>query len=226
MRLFSLIGGTWQSNDYTYTATTTATGAGAGDDTGAELDLDGVDGDLPVDGRDGGLGVPVDVGTTVGGQDLFSQRRLGPLERDRGGPADQRQHGVCAAVLVDGRDLAIQRLHLHARRLTTAPAQITTPAPGSTLTASTVTFQWTGGTGVSDYWLTVGTTVGGQTSLARNGTSLSATVAGLPTNGSTLYVRLYSLIGGTWLSNDYTYTATTTTRGGWRRLRHQRRARP
>ena len=34
---------------------------------------------------------------------------------------------------------------------TTTPAQLTTPAPGSTLTASTVTFQWTGGTGVAEY---------------------------------------------------------------------------
>jgi hypothetical protein len=78
------------------------------------------------------------------------------------------------------------------------------------LTASTVTFQWTGGTGVTDYWLAVGTTVGGANLFNQDrGTSLSATVAGLPTNGSTLYVRLFSLINGLWQYNDYTYTATT-----------------
>ena len=35
----------------------------------------------------------------------------------------------------------------------------------------------------------------------------SATISGLPTNGSLLYVRLWSLMSGTWRSNDYTYKA-------------------
>jgi hypothetical protein len=38
-------------------------------------------------------------------------------------------------------------------------------------------------------------------------TSLTAFVGGLPTDGRTLYVRLYSLINGSWQSNDYTMTA-------------------
>ena len=41
------------------------------------------------------------------------------------------------------------------------PAQITSPTPGSTLTSSTTTFTWNTGTGVSQYWLYVGTTQGG-----------------------------------------------------------------
>ena len=40
---------------------------------------------------------------------------------------------------------------------------------------------------------------------------LSRTVSGLPTNGSTIYVRLWSLIGSTWQFTDYTYTAVTVT---------------
>ena len=85
----------------------------------------------------------------------------------------------------------------------TARAQVTTPAPESTLTASTVTVEWTGGTGVSQYWLYVGTTPGGSDLFGQNrGTSLSATLPGLPTDGSTLYVRLWSLIGGTWQYNE------------------------
>ena len=39
------------------------------------------------------------------------------------------------------------------------------------------------------------------------GTNTSVTVGGLPSNGSTLYVRLWSLVGGTWFFNDYTYKA-------------------
>jgi hypothetical protein len=32
-------------------------------------------------------------------------------------------------------------------------------------------------------------------------------VTNLPTNGETLYARLYSLINGAWQYHDYTYTA-------------------
>ena len=34
------------------------------------------------------------------------------------------------------------------------------------------------------------------------------TVTGLPVDGRTLYVRLWSVIGGVWSFTDYTYTAT------------------
>ena len=44
---------------------------------------------------------------------------------------------------------------------TTAKAQITSPQPGSTLISSTVAFSWNTGSGVAQYWLDVGTTLGG-----------------------------------------------------------------
>ena len=40
---------------------------------------------------------------------------------------------------------------------------------------------------------------------------LTTTVTGLPTDGSTVYVTLYSLVGGNWIANSYTYTAFTST---------------
>ncbi len=40
-------------------------------------------------------------------------------------------------------------------------AVLTTPTPGSTLPATTVTLGWTTGSGVSQYWLYVGTTGAG-----------------------------------------------------------------
>src|SRR5204863_10161350 len=86
-------------------------------------------------------------------------------------------------------------------------AQLSAPVPGSTLTGSTVTFTWAG-TGVPGYQLSVGTApAGGDLFDQVVGTSLSATVTGLPTNGSTVYVRLWSLIGSVWNYRDYTYTA-------------------
>src|ERR1051326_1999906 len=82
------------------------------------------------------------------------------------------------------------------------------PAPGSTL-LPTVQFQWTGGSGVTDIWLYVGTTPGGTDLFNKEeGSSLADTVTGLPANGSTVYVRLVSKIGA-WQYTDCTYTAVT-----------------
>src|SRR6266852_8557053 len=67
----------------------------------------------------------------------------------------------------------------------TPRAQMTTPAPGSTLRASSVSFQWTRGTGVTKYWLSLGTTVGGADLFDHDeGTSLSTVVMVLPSSGS------------------------------------------
>jgi hypothetical protein len=66
--------------------------------------------------------------------------------------------------------------------------------------------------------LEVGTTQGGnQIYPGSQVTNLTATVPGLPTNGSTVYVRLWSLISGTWQNNynDYTYTAFSGGGGGF-----------
>jgi hypothetical protein len=91
------------------------------------------------------------------------------------------------------------------------PAALLSPADGSTLTASSQTFTWSAGTGVSSYRLDIGTTVGG-TDVYTTGTTTasSATATGLPTDGRTLRARLSSSINGQWQSRDYTYTAVTT----------------
>src|SRR3989442_3179916 len=90
---------------------------------------------------------------------------------------------------------------------TPAKAQMTTPPPSSTLTSSTVTFQWTGGTGVSQYFLEVGSAQGSHEFYNQALTTLSATVSGLPSNGSTLYAPLWSMINRAWQSHDHAYTA-------------------
>jgi hypothetical protein len=88
-------------------------------------------------------------------------------------------------------------------------AVMQTPTPGSTLTSSSVTFDWTAGAGASAYWMDVGSAAGGNNyySSGNLGNVLTTVVNGLPTDGSTIYVTLYSLIGGVWSGNAYTYTA-------------------
>ncbi len=93
---------------------------------------------------------------------------------------------------------------------------LTSPAPLSTLPGGSVTFAWTtGGIGAQEYWLYVGSTVGGYDYFThREGAALSQIVNGLPTNGSTIYVRLWWRLGPTWALSDsgyadYTFTAAS-----------------
>jgi subtilase family serine protease len=88
------------------------------------------------------------------------------------------------------------------------PAVLTSPAQGAKLSGPSVTFTWTAGTsGTTGYWMWIGTTPG-TANIANLGefTGTSATTT-LPTDGATIYVRLWTVINGTtYLYNDYTYT--------------------
>lgn len=95
----------------------------------------------------------------------------------------------------------------------TAPSMFS-PTPGSTLTGTSVDFEWLqNGHPTEHYWLYVGTFAGGSNlhNSGDLGTALTRSVTGLPSNGSTVYVRLWyrNGSGGTapWVYLDYTYTS-------------------
>jgi len=91
----------------------------------------------------------------------------------------------------------------------TAPATLTSPTPGlgTKLGATNVAFQWTSGTGVTEYQLDLSAIAPGDTDLfVYKGTATSAVASMLPANGVEVYARLYSKINGAWQSNDYVYT--------------------
>jgi len=71
------------------------------------------------------------------------------------------------------------------------------------------TFAWSAGTGATAYWLDIGSTLGGNDYYQSGnlGNVLTTTVYSLPADGSQIYVTLYSLVGGQWFSNAYTYTS-------------------
>jgi len=79
---------------------------------------------------------------------------------------------------------------------------------GSTLAGTAVTFAWDAGAGASQYHLYVGTTGPGSADLySQNaGAQQSRAVSEVPTDGRTIYVRLWSLTSG-WFWRDYTFTA-------------------
>ncbi len=93
-----------------------------------------------------------------------------------------------------------------------AEGQMVSPVAGSTLGGSTVTFQWDAGSGSTDYWLMVGTWLGGNTIFSADmGTLTTATVTGIPADGRTIYVRLWSYVNGAWVSSDSQFKAAGAT---------------
>ena len=89
-------------------------------------------------------------------------------------------------------------------------AAMASPFPGSTLPGSSVTFAWNAVLSATAYWLDVGTTPGkGDISAGQLATgTLSKTVSGIPTDGSTVFVRLWTQVNGSWTGNynDYSYS--------------------
>ena len=85
------------------------------------------------------------------------------------------------------------------------------PANGATLPGSTATLQWSTGVGVSEYWLYLSKVSPGGKEIYSSalGSKTSMTFTTLPTDGSTLYVRLWSQIGGAWQYADYSYKTAT-----------------
>jgi len=93
---------------------------------------------------------------------------------------------------------------------TNTPAALTSPAPNAVFTGYPVAFTWGSVTGATDYSIRLGTTAGGYDLYASGrigGTS--ATISNLPTNGETIYARLYTYYGSKAVYNDYTFTSAT-----------------
>ena len=94
------------------------------------------------------------------------------------------------------------------------PASIALPAPGEVLQGPTQTFEWDWSVGARQYQLWIGSAPGiydyGYFPAALT-TQTSVTVTGLPTDGRTLYVRLWTIAGEERVFNDYTYVAGPAT---------------
>jgi hypothetical protein len=94
---------------------------------------------------------------------------------------------------------------------TLATAALTSPTPGSVLAGSGGEgFTWTAPSGATGYILRLGTTVGGydiDTSglITFNGVMFYR----LPTNGETVYARLFTFFGSSEYYTDYVFTAAT-----------------
>ena len=93
---------------------------------------------------------------------------------------------------------------------TATKAAITSPVAGSTLPGSAATFAWSAGSGALEYFLYAGASAGSNTYYGQSaGLNGSAAVTTLPTDGSTIYVRLWTRFAAGWQYTDYTYQAAT-----------------
>jgi hypothetical protein len=92
---------------------------------------------------------------------------------------------------------------------TMPPAALASPTPGSTFTSASATFTWNTAIGATYYEFFLGSTGPGSYNLYYSGhlSVTSVTVSKLPTNGETIYARLYTNFNGALEYYDYTFTA-------------------
>ena len=96
----------------------------------------------------------------------------------------------------------------YAFNASTGLAAMQTPIPGSTLSGTTATFTWSADPSATAYWLDIGSSSGDNQYYQSGSLGIvTATVYSLPADGSTIYVTLYSLVGGQWLSQPYMYVS-------------------
>ncbi len=82
-------------------------------------------------------------------------------------------------------------------------AEITSPAPESTLEGSTATFAWNAGSQAEVYFLYLGTTPGDNNLYGQSqGLNREVMVSGLPVDGSIIYIRMWSLLPTGWFFAD------------------------
>jgi hypothetical protein len=215
-RWYYLTGGNWQSIDYSYTAFGGSSNRGAITSPVPNSTLSGSSVTFSWTAGAGATAYWVDAGSAAGGHQYYSSGNLGPALTTtvNGLPTNGSTVYVTLYSLVSGVWLSNAYTYT-AYSLAAAGGVMTTPAPGAALTSGTVTFDWTAGSGATSYWIDVGSTTGAHNyySSGSLGNVLTTTISGLPTDGSTIYVTLYSLIGGTWTGNTYPYTALNATGG-------------
>jgi hypothetical protein len=216
--LYDLVNGSWVSNPYTYTAfNANAETAVLTTPTPSSM----LSGSTVTFGWSAGTASPqeywLDIGSSVGGNNYYSSGNLGnALSTTASGlPTNGSTVYATLYTLVSGSWVPNNYTYT-AFNAAAAGGMLTTPMPGSTLTSSTVTFDWTAGSpGPYSYWMDIGSTAGGNNyySSGNLGNVQTTTVSGLPTDGSTIYVTLYTLISGNWVGNAYTYIALNATSG-------------
>jgi len=215
-RWYYMLNGSWQSFDYSYTAFGAASGIAGMTSPAPGTTLTGSSVAFNWSAGTNATAYWLDIGSTAGAHDIYSSGNLGAALTVTVNSLPTNGSTVYATLysLVNGSWQSNAYTYT-AYSAGSSTGVLTTPTPGSTLTGSTVTFDWTAGSGASGYWIDIGSSTGTHNiySSGNLGNVLTATINGLPTDGSTVYVTLYTLLSGTWFANGYSYTAFNSTGG-------------
>lgn len=220
VRLYSLINGAFQWNDYWFTTALPGSGARPARITS------------PAQGTTLGtqtatftwdLGVSVAsyalwVGSTPGGYDLYAGNEGTATSRNVTVPGDGRKLYVTLYSLINGAYQGNSYWYTCPTLPDGGAAQITAPTPGSTLAGTSLALTWAPAAGATNYYLYVGSTQGGYDLYAASeGTSTTRTVT-VPNDGRPIYATLYSLVRGAYISSSARFTAANTVSGSKRAL--------
>ena len=208
VRLYSLINGGWQSADYTYTASGAPIAASMSSPTGGST-LGSTSQAFTWNPGNTATHFELWVGSTgVGSSNLYNSGNVTvTTETVNGLPSNDSMVYVRLYSLINGAWQSAD--YTYTSSGTAVPASMTSPTPGSQFLSTSQAFVWSPGNNATHFELWLGSTGVGSSNLYNSGnvTVTTETVSGLPTNGETIYVRLYSLINGAWQSADYTYLA-------------------
>ena len=206
--LYSFVGGQWLNNQYTYTAFNLAGSQGVITSPVPNSQFTDTTVTFTWTAGGGATAYWLDVGSSPGGNQYWQSGNLGNVLTTTvsGLPNDGSTVYVTLYSYVAGQWLGTTYTYT-AFNLAGALGVMQTPTPGSTLSGTVATFTWSAGTGATDYWLDVGSSPGGNQYWQSGslGLVLTTTVSTLPADGSTIYVTLWSYVGGQWLNNQYTY---------------------
>ena len=214
--LWSYLNGSWTYNEYQYTAFSNSSLIATMQSPAPNSTLSGSSQLFTWNAGTQSTAYWIDAGSTQGGNQYFQSGNLGSQLSDTvtGLPTDGSTVYITLWSLLNGNWVYNEYTYT-AYSLSSGAGQITNPMPGSTLPGTTVTFNWSMGSQSTAYWLDLGSTPGGNQYFQSGnlGNVQQVTVNGLPSDGSTVYATLYSLIGGQWIANSYTYTAYSLTNG-------------
>ena len=146
----------------------------------------------------------LEIGSCFECNDLVSEDEGLNLSRTVPLPVDGRLIYVTLFSWIGGNWYYIDYQYEAAQGPTGYPARMTSPASGSTL-SSRQTFTWDGGYNVDAFYLQIGTCEGCANMLDENEGQNLSRIVNLPSDGNTVFVRLFSLIQGTWWYYDYQY---------------------
>ena len=148
----------------------------------------------------------LEIGSCFECNDLLSENEGQNLSRSVPLPVDGRFISLTLFSLIEGNWYYIDYQYQASQGGNAFPAQMTSPASGSTLN-SRQTFIWGTGNSVSAFYLQIGSCQGCNDILDENEGQNTTRMVSIPADGRTVFVRLFSAIQGTWWYYDYQYRA-------------------